>query len=141
MSLIDGRRRVSTFARLLLECHLRRRLVGDETADHIDGNYLNDAICNLQVLSLRDNAAKGASVDIKRRVAAETSARMRGVPRPDLRGELNGSAKLSTTQVRDILAKSTPYVRGTDKLLAAEYGVSRELISQIRRGVVRSQDA
>lgn len=48
------------YARLVLECKLGRRLVGDETCDHIDGNRTNDHPDNLQVLSQSENRRKDA---------------------------------------------------------------------------------
>jgi hypothetical protein len=51
-----GFSRFISFPKLLMECHLKRRLGDDETVDHIDGN--NNDICNLQILSRVANALK-----------------------------------------------------------------------------------
>lgn len=68
----DGRRRVvltgknsknkttRLYAKVLLEAHIGRLLQDDETVDHIDGDPLNDAIENLQILSKVENSRKSA---------------------------------------------------------------------------------
>lgn len=48
------------YAKVVLEVKLGRRLIGDETADHIDGDKTNDAPDNLRVLSRRENAQASA---------------------------------------------------------------------------------
>lgn len=53
---LEGGSKTHQYARLLLEAKLQRRLVGKETVDHIDGDYTNDSLDNLRVLSNADNA-------------------------------------------------------------------------------------
>jgi hypothetical protein len=142
---IDKRRRIATklvfapgttrctaVARLILEASIGRRLLRSETCDHKDWNSLNDRRSNLQVLTLAENARKGPSPVVRAAVAASSS-----VARPDNAGALNGNARLSNKQVTEIKRASVPYVRGKDKVLAMQYGVSRELVSQIRRCLIR----
>ena len=147
---IDKRRRIATklvfapgttrctaVARLILEASIGRRLLRSETCDHKDWNSLNDRRSNLQVLTLAENARKGPSPVVRADVAASSSLRISGVARPDNAGALNGNARLSNKQVTEIKRASVPYVRGKDKVLAMQYGVSRELVSQIRRCLIR----
>ena len=47
-----------TYAKYLMSVKLGRRLDACEQVDHIDDNKLNDAIENLQILSLGDNVRK-----------------------------------------------------------------------------------
>lgn len=54
----SARLRTVSYPKLLLELSIGRRLVGDETCDHIDDNFHNDNISNLQVLSRAANLAK-----------------------------------------------------------------------------------
>lgn len=54
-----------------------------------------------------------------------------------LRGEVHPHAKLTDAQVRDIRARHVPYVI-TQRMLAREYGVSRETINLILRGRSRA---
>jgi hypothetical protein len=54
----DGRRKTVSYPKYLLEQKLGRELLSHETCDHIDGDYTNDSLDNLQVLSRADNAAK-----------------------------------------------------------------------------------
>lgn len=56
----DGSKSTTQYARYLIEQHLGRLLVGDETVDHINGDRTDDRLENLQVLSLSENAAKSA---------------------------------------------------------------------------------
>ena len=48
------------FAKVKLEVKINRRLVKNETVDHIDENFRNDDLDNLQVLSNIDNAKKSS---------------------------------------------------------------------------------
>lgn len=54
----DGRKQTKSYPKYLLEQKLGRELVDDETCDHIDGDFQNNALDNLQVLSLVDNVKK-----------------------------------------------------------------------------------
>lgn len=133
-----GTKRCVAVARLLLEAALGRRLAEDETCDHKDGKPLNNKRSNLQVLSRAENARKGPTRSTRASVSMSNKLRMLGVAQPHNAGALNGKSKLTDAQVCAIKASSSSlYVRGNDKVLAAVYGVSRGLISQIRRGVVR----
>lgn len=57
----DGKKKTTSYARYLLEQKLGRYLTQLEEADHIDNNFYNDHIDNLQILSLIENRAKGRS--------------------------------------------------------------------------------
>lgn len=52
-------------------------------------------------------------------------------------GQRNGLAKLSDLQVSEIRELQINHYRGQDKILANQFGVSRELINKIRHGKVR----
>lgn len=54
----DGSRKTKSYPRYLLEQHLNRELLDHETVDHIDGDFTNNSIDNLQLLSLRENVIK-----------------------------------------------------------------------------------
>ncbi len=66
----DGRKRIDLIgnrfkktcqlARLVLEAHIGKKLGPGETVDHIDGDKTNDAVYNLRVLSLAENAEDSA---------------------------------------------------------------------------------
>ncbi len=58
----NGTRQTKSYPRYLLEQSLGRELNGDETVDHIDNNYENNNVSNLQILSRADNAKKGMSI-------------------------------------------------------------------------------
>lgn len=58
----DGSRRTFLLSRHLMEQHLGRRLLPDETVDHKDRDKTNDDISNLQILSRSEHTKK----DIKR---------------------------------------------------------------------------
>ena len=46
----DGSRTTVSYHKYLMEIHLDRYLVGDETVDHIDCDFLNNEIHNLRVI-------------------------------------------------------------------------------------------
>lgn len=54
----DGRRQTKSYPRFLLEQKIGRELLPEETVDHIDEDFTNDDLDNLQILSLAENARK-----------------------------------------------------------------------------------
>ncbi len=54
----DGTKTTKSYPRILMEKYLGRELLPEETVDHIDGDFTNDNLSNLQILSLADNARK-----------------------------------------------------------------------------------
>lgn len=54
--IFENHRKTFQLAKLKLEAYIGRKLIDDETVDHIDGDRTNDSIENLRVLSLSDNA-------------------------------------------------------------------------------------
>ena len=54
----DGKRQTKSYPRLLMEQHLGRELTTEETVDHINNDFTDDRIENLQLLSLAENASK-----------------------------------------------------------------------------------
>lgn len=138
LKLKNGKRRSVQYARLLIECKLRRALTVHETVDHIDFNTMNNNLDNLQVLSRKDNAKKGGSIESKINSSKLTSIRMQG-NKLGL-GSRNGMSKLTDEEVIEIKQLQKIYYRGQDKVLALKYRVSRELISLIRRNKIRVSD-
>lgn len=57
----DGQtRRTQSYPRYLMEQHLGRELLDSETVDHINGDFTDDRIENLQLLTLVENIQKSA---------------------------------------------------------------------------------
>ena len=54
----DGRRQTKSYPRYLMEQHLGRELLPSETVDHINNDFTDDRIENLQLLSRIDNVRK-----------------------------------------------------------------------------------
>jgi len=54
----DGSRGSQSYPRYLMEKHLKRKLLDNETVDHINGDETDDRIENLQLLSLENNIRK-----------------------------------------------------------------------------------
>lgn len=54
----NGSRGSISYPKWLVEEHIGRKLTDWETVDHIDGDFTNDSISNLQILSREDNARK-----------------------------------------------------------------------------------
>lgn len=84
----------------------------DKTVNHIDGNKLNNAISNLEVLTMTENMkhAKDSGLILK--------------------GEQSTVSKLKEVDVLEIRKKYSEG-RGTFQALADEYGVSNSQISRI----------
>ena len=57
----DGTKTSTSYARYLMSCKLGRYLNSDEVVDHIDDDKLNDCLSNYQILTTRENNAKGRS--------------------------------------------------------------------------------
>lgn len=55
-------RKTISYPKYLLEQKLGRQLTEDETCDHIDNDYTNNDISNLQILSRADNIKKAQSL-------------------------------------------------------------------------------
>ena len=54
----DKTKKTISYPKYLMQQHLGRTLLPNETVDHIDGNIFNNDITNLQILSRTDNAIK-----------------------------------------------------------------------------------
>lgn len=63
-----------SYPKLIMECYLGKRLSENETVDHIDRNYLNDSISNLQVLTREEHCR----IDAKRVVTKDAECLMCG---------------------------------------------------------------
>lgn len=57
-------RRTMSYARWLMTCKLGRELTPEETVDHIDGDFTNDGLDNLQILTLIDNIRKSSTTEM-----------------------------------------------------------------------------
>ena len=58
---IDKRKCVSN-PKYLVECHLDRYLNEEETVDHIDGNFSNNSLYNLRIISRRNHCRSHVNV-------------------------------------------------------------------------------
>ena len=61
----SGVRKTVSYPKFLLGQKLGRSLNADETCDHIDNDYTNNDVSNLQVLSRSDNSIKACSLKPK----------------------------------------------------------------------------
>lgn len=57
----DGKHTTKSYPKYLMEQTLNRDLTLEETVDHIDEDFTNDKLDNLQILSREENAAKSMS--------------------------------------------------------------------------------
>ena len=58
----NGKRKTMSYPKYLLEQKLGRSLERNETCDHIDGDFSNNSLDNLQLLSRADNIRKHAAL-------------------------------------------------------------------------------
>lgn len=58
----DGRKQTKSYPKYLLEQHIGRELLLNETADHIDNDKTNNDITNLQILTRKDNSKKAMNL-------------------------------------------------------------------------------
>jgi hypothetical protein len=58
----DGVKKTISYPKYIMECYLNRFLLENETVDHIDGNFLNNNILNLQILDRKFHS----KLDVKR---------------------------------------------------------------------------
>ena len=68
---IPKHRFTMSYARYVMSMHLGRDLLPDEQVDHIDNDRLNDAISNLQILTVKENNAKYTLTTVRRMVKTE----------------------------------------------------------------------
>ena len=54
----NGSTKSMLYSRYVMQNHLGRELSSSEHVDHIDSNPLNDDLCNLQLITKSENAAK-----------------------------------------------------------------------------------
>ena len=58
----NGKRKTISYPKYLLEQKIGRALLPHETCDHIDGDFTNNSLDNLQVLSRQENSAKAMAL-------------------------------------------------------------------------------
>lgn len=121
-----------TRARLLLEIKLDRRLIGNETCDHIDNDCTNDDPDNLQVLSRAENAKKGWDYYKNKpilRTSTELSLAIRGIKNPN--NSLSECDIISIRCLGRLYDEITHKKIWTQQELAEVFNCSRENIKQI----------
>ena len=124
-SSITRKRRTISYPKLLLEIHIGRILVGDETTDHIDGDFKNNSLDNLRILTRSENAKYSWEIGTsKPMVATEDFKEKQKILKS---GTKNGMSKLSESDILDIRSREKYHGLVTD--LMQEYSVSRKIIS------------
>ena len=122
-----GEKTVRQLAKVKLEVRIGRRLVEDETVDHVDEDKTNDDSDNLQLLSHSENARK-SSIGNKRSLGyKQTNEQKRS-------GSKNGMALLDENKVKEMREN---FVSGnvTKPELIANTNLNRRTIENILRGV------
>ena len=105
-----------TVHRLVLEAFKPHVNMSDLEVNHMDGNKLNNHLINLEWVTGRDNILHAYDIGLRSN-----------------KGERNPHAKLSNTDVLEILQKLDK--GGTHRDIALDYGVSKGCISKINVGI------
>lgn len=122
---LDGKTKTMLFGRLVLEIKIGRKLLDNETVDHIDEDSSNDSPCNLQVLSRSDNAKKSCNPHNLISWVKDENNRFKMSEAKS--GVLNVNSKLSEENISDIRSRNKFY--GCYKLWAEEFNVTPVTIS------------
>lgn len=99
----DGKLQTISYPRFLLEEKLGRKLLPEETVDHIDEDLSNDDLSNLQVLSRAENARKSLLVNskgLRKMIEFSRSEKGRKSSRLRMLGARNYNSKFSTETVQ-----------------------------------------
>lgn len=96
---IDGKWTSKQTSKLKLESFLQRRLSKDETVDHIDSDYTNDDISNLQLLSRKDNISKAWKDGVYKNNTEKFVEYLKS-PEAKKCGDKNGKAVFSNEDVK-----------------------------------------
>ncbi len=129
-------RRTVSFPKALLETSIGRRLSDGETADHIDENFENNQLTNLQVLTRAQNAIKshfyGAST-AQHLIDYSKSDEGRVKSSERMSGDNNVNSKLNNDEVPILRYK---YVTGelTKKEICNYYDITRKAVENMLSG-------
>lgn len=121
------KKRTLSYSKALLEVSLGRQLVGNETTDHVDGDKTNDAVTNLQVLSLAENISKSSKGHKHNLGRKQPESQKR-------RGSKNGMAKLDEATVetcRNLFASREL----SKEDIQLKHGLSRRAVENMLYGI------
>lgn len=104
-SLEDSKLKTVSYPKFLMEQHLGRYLTKDETVDHINADFTDDRIENLQILSRAKNAAKSFKDGTAHTGLMNLTDKERERRSKTIRGELNPSSKFNEKIVLDLRIK------------------------------------
>lgn len=123
----NGNLRTLLLARLIIEISIGRKLIGDETVDHIDNNPLNDSLENLQVLTKSENSRKSAPPKpFENYLYNQIHAEKRSF---NSSGCQNGMAKFTVEEIVEMRSAERYYGMVSD--LMRKYNCSRKTIQNI----------
>ncbi len=123
----SGAKTTRLYAKILLECHLGRKLVEDETVDHIDENPHNDELSNLRILSKGENSRRAHLGKEGRRGYKQLESQKRS-------GAKNGQARLTDAQVYGYRIKFAAKEM-TKSQIGTETNLERKTIENMLKGV------
>lgn len=120
-------KRTLSYPKALLEVSLGRKLVGNETTDHVDGDKTNDAVTNLQVLSLAENVSKSSKGHRYNLGRKQPESQKR-------RGSKNGMAKLNEATVENCRNLFASHELSKEDI-QFKHGLSRKAVENMLYGI------
>lgn len=123
----DGSKTTRSYPRFLLEEKLGRKLLPEETVDHIDGNFKNDSPENLRVLSRSENSSWAWKTgNCKPHLMSEENKEKHSLR---MKGEANSLSKFTQTQVIEL--RSREKYHGCIRDWCIEFTVSRKTMQNL----------
>lgn len=130
---IEGKWKTLSYPKFLMEKHLGRFLTDSETVDHINADFTDDRIENLQILSRSENARKSHIDGTAHKGPLNLSDEQRNERSINVRGEKNPASKFTEKLVIELREKfKNREISAKD--ITQQYQVSEKTARSLLRG-------